>query len=183
LDDNVDLGRQHVHFVFRGKSGKQWEVKFRDRRLASAIRQCQELPGQELFRYYNSDRQLRTATSEDVNAYLRSITGQEFTAKDFRTWGASVLAARLLVECGAGDSAAKNLKMIRSTVKEVAHSLRNTPTVCRKYYIHPHILESYLANEFCGAFEQSMRTCDNSCGLAPEEQALLAFLRAHQVSA
>lgn len=181
-DHHVEIEREEVRFIFRGKSGKQWHVQFRDRRLARMIRECQELPGQELFRYYNGDKQLKTATSEDVNAYLRAISGQDFTAKDFRTWGGSVMAARELLRIGPGESARENLRVIRQTVKQVAHILSNTPSVCRKYYIHPRILETYLNGEFCMEFQKELEACEKTeCGLDPEELALLMFLRNHPI--
>ena len=177
-DEHVDIDKEHIRFIFRGKSGKQWHVGLRDRRLAKLIRQCQELPGQDLFQYLDENGEVRDAKSEDVNRYLRDISGQDFTAKDFRTWWASVIAARSFIQIGAGDSPSQNTKRIRAVVKEVAHLLSNTPTVCRKHYIHPGILESYEANEFCDSFQRELERCSQEeCNMAPEELALLAFLK------
>ena len=136
----VDGGR--VRFEFRGKGGKPHVVALTDRRLARVVRQCQDLPGHELFQYVDDDGQRQTIDSADVNAYLREIFGAEFTAKDFRTWGGTVLAAVALRGRDPG-SPTRARKHITQAVAAVAQQLRNTPSICRKCYIHPAVLEAF----------------------------------------
>jgi DNA topoisomerase I len=147
-DQHVDVKGATVRFRFRGKSGKQHHVSVNDRRLARIIRQCRDLPGQELFQYLDDEGETQDVNSSDVNDYLREITGADFTAKDFRTWSGTVLAATALRDAGAGFSrpasmAAAKKNVVRA-VEAVAGVLGNTPAVCRKSYIHPTILECYL---------------------------------------
>jgi DNA topoisomerase-1 len=142
-DGHVEVKGGRVRFAFRGKSGVEHEVDLDDRRLARVVRQCQDLPGYDLFQYLDENGERRTIGSSDVNEYLRSVTGHEFTSKDFRTWAGTVLAAQLLhaVDFTSESQAKKNI--IRA-VEEVAKRLGNTKAVCRKCYIHPAIFESYM---------------------------------------
>ena len=142
-DGHVEVKGGRVRFAFRGKSGVEHEVDLDDRRLARVVRQCQDLPGYELFQYLDENGERRTIGSSDVNEYLRRVTGHEFTSKDFRTWAGTVLAAQLLhaVDFDSESHAKKN---IVQAVEEVAKRLGNTKAVCRKCYIHPAIFESYM---------------------------------------
>jgi DNA topoisomerase-1 len=133
-----------VRFRFTGKSGKQWSLRVRDRRIAKIIRACQELPGQELLQYLDEEGKPQDVTSSDVNAYLKEITGNDITAKDFRTWAGTVLAAMALNEVKTFDSAAQAKRNLRTAIENVAARLGNTPTICRKCYVHPDVLTSYL---------------------------------------
>lgn len=135
-----------ISFRFRGKHGKVHEVELHDRRLARIVRSCQELPGQDLFQYLDEEGMVHDVTSEDVNAYLREISGDDFTAKDFRTWAGTVLAAQALraIEEAEPASEAPPRKHVLRAVEEVAQRLGNTPSVCRKCYVHPAIIDSYL---------------------------------------
>ena len=126
-----------LHFAFKGKSGKKFQVSLQDRRLASIVKKCQDLPGQELFEYLEEDGSRKPIQSTDVNDYLREITGQDYTAKDFRTWHGTVLAVCALRELGNAVAA----------VKRVSESLNNTPAVCKKCYIHPAVLEAFVKGE------------------------------------
>jgi DNA topoisomerase-1 len=177
---HVAVNGTELRFQFKGKGGKKWSVSLRDRRVAKVIRACQELPGQELLQYIDEQGEYRDVSSADVNAYLREISGADFTAKDFRTWGGTVLAALALKEIEAFDSAAKAKKNIRLAIEKVASRLANTPTICRKCYIHPTLINSYLegslALEIKAEAEQQLR--DEITGLTPEEAAVLASLRA-----
>ena len=168
-----------VRFRFTGKSGKQWSLRVRDRRIAKIIRACQELPGQELLQYLDEDGKPQDVTSSDVNAYLKEITGNDITAKDFRTWAGTVLAAMALNEVKTFDSAAQAKRNLRSAIENVAARLGNTPTICRKCYVHPDVLTSYLDGnlvlEIKKAVENELR--DELSGLQPEEAAVLAMLR------
>jgi DNA topoisomerase-1 len=142
-DQHVDVKGGTVRFRFRGKSGKLHNVVINDRRLARIIKHCRDLPGQELFQYLDDEGEVRDVNSADVNAYLREITGRDFTAKDFRTWSATVLAATALREQAGGSTAALKKNVVRA-VEAVSGLLGNTPAVCRKSYIHPVVLECYM---------------------------------------
>lgn len=167
---HVSLEGSEIRFRFVGKSGKPWSIAMRDRRVAKVLRDCQELPGQELLQYYDNERALRAVSSGDVNAYLRDVSGSDITAKDFRTWAGTVLAARFLIEAGAFESATQARKLVRAAIVRVAAALGNTPTVCRKSYIHPVVPSSWLAGALLLAEAASE-------GLTAEEASLLAFLR------
>ena len=141
---HVAVDGNEVRFRFTGKSGKQWSLRVRDRRIAKIIRACQELPGQELLQYLDEEGKPQDVTSSDVNAYLKEITGNDITAKDFRTWAGTVLAAMALNEVQTFDSAAQAKRNLRTAIENVAARLGNTPTICRKCYVHPDVLTSYL---------------------------------------
>jgi DNA topoisomerase-1 len=159
-DDHVHFDDSStVTFEFRGKSGKEHEIALRDKRLANLVRQCQELPGQRLFQYYDEAGELVALTSTDVNDYLREVTGFDFTAKDFRTWGGTILAARLLNECGPASSPTAAKRSMVGAVKGVAQALGNTSTVCRKSYIHPAIFAAYEKNELPAFYCHSEEEC------------------------
>lgn len=176
---HVAVDGNEVRFRFTGKSGKQWSLRVRDRRIAKIIRACQELPGQELLQYLDDDGKPQDVTSSDVNAYLRTITGKDITAKDFRTWAGTVLAAMALNEAHSFDTAAQAKRNLRAAIENVAARLGNTPTICRKCYVHPEVLTCYLDGnlvlEIKSAVENELR--DELGGLKPEEAAVLAMLR------
>ncbi|MGE3268340.1 MAG: DNA topoisomerase IB [Chloroflexota bacterium] len=140
---HLKVNGSSLRFRFRGKSGKEHEISVRDRRLARLMRRLQELPGQELFQYLDEDGARRTVDSDDVNAYLREITGQEFSAKDFRTWAGTILCAVALRELDGCETETEVKRNIAQVVKVVSQQLGNTPAVCRSCYIHPAILETY----------------------------------------
>jgi DNA topoisomerase-1 len=164
---------------FKGKSGKEHSVGVRDRRVAAIVKKCQELPGQELFQYVDEAGELQAVDSGDVNDYLREIAGDDFTAKDFRTWAGTVLAAEALkgVEAVETEAAAKH-KVVEA-IEQVARSLGNTAAICRKCYVHPAIIESYLDGSFLDALKERApgRTGNRKHGLPPEEAAVMALLR------
>jgi len=143
-DQHVEVKGSTLRFEFRGKSGKRHTVGINDRRLARIVKQCRDLPGQELFQYVDEDGHTQDVNSADVNTYLREVTGADFTAKDFRTWFGTVLAASALRECRPVDSMAAAKKNVVRAIEAVAGVLGNTPAVCRKSYIHPAILECYM---------------------------------------
>lgn len=179
-DRHVAISGQEMRFAFKGKSGKTWQLKMRDRRVARIVKSCQDLPGQHLFQYLDEDGTVQSVGSSDVNDYLRQTTGMDVTAKDFRTWAGTVLAAMALSEFETFDSAAAAKANVRAAIEQVASRLGNTPTVCRKCYVHPGILESYLGGELLlqirNAVDRELR--DGLSTLRPEEAAVLAFLRA-----
>jgi DNA topoisomerase I len=176
---HVAVNGHDVRFRFTGKSGKQWSLRVRDRRIAKIIRACQDLPGQELLQYLDDDGQPQDVTSSDVNAYLKEITGKNTTAKDFRTWAGTVLAAMALNELKSFDSAAQAKRNLRTAIESVASRLGNTATICRKCYVHPEVLTSYLDGnlvlEIKSAVESELR--EDLARLKPEEAAVLAMLR------
>jgi DNA topoisomerase-1 len=178
-DPHVDVAGSQLRFHFKGKSGKTWRLKVTDRRVAKIVKACQDLPGQHLFQYRNGDNALHEVTSTDVNAYLREITGRDVTAKDFRTWAGTVLAAFALQEFEAVDSQAAAKRNIRSAIEQVAERLGNTMTICRKCYVHPTVIETYMAGALILKVNQraaaEMRS--NVGHLRPEEAAVLALLQ------
>jgi DNA topoisomerase-1 len=134
-----------VRFSFRGKSGIRHAVDLTDKRLAGIVRQCRDLPGQELFQYIDDDGRQQDVTSTDVNAYLREVTGQDFTAKDFRTWVGTVLAAKALSDADEAASLSKAKKTLLTVIEAVAGVLGNTRAVSRKSYIHPVVIDAYMS--------------------------------------
>jgi DNA topoisomerase I len=177
---HVDVTATKLRFSFRGKSGKEHEVGVTDRRLAKIVGQLQDLPGQELFQYLNENGERRKVTSGDVNDYLREITGEEFTAKDFRTWAGTVLAAMALNAQDAFENKSQAKKNIKDAISAVAKILGNTPAICRKCYIHPAVLETYLDSATIeGLKEKTDETLERKLGdLKSEEAAVMSFLRA-----
>jgi DNA topoisomerase-1 len=140
---HVKVSKSTLRFRFRGKGGKSHDIAFSDVRLARIVRRCQDLPGHELFGYVGDDGKVQDIGSADVNEYLREVTGQDFTAKSFRTWAATVLAACALQEFPECRSAAHAKRNVGRAVEAVAGMLGNTPAICRKSYIHPAIVEAY----------------------------------------
>jgi len=167
---HVRVKGPELRFLFRGKSGKQWTLSLRDRRVAHVIRSCQELPGQHLFEYRNGDGTVHAVTSSDVNAYLREITGAEISAKDFRTWAGTVKAA-----IAFQTAPAEAPKKTRAIIAAVAEELGNTIAVCRKCYVHPRILAALESGHF--PLRMPRRGRD---GLSAAECAVLAYLRRPQ---
>ena len=141
---HVRLAGERVRFRFRGKSGVEHDVELRDRRVARVIRELQDLPGQHLFAYVGDDGAVRPIGSDDVNAYLREIAGEEFTAKDFRTWAGTLLAAQTLATVERAENVRIARRSVTRAVEQVAARLRNTRAVCRTCYIHPAVIETFL---------------------------------------
>lgn len=167
-----------VHFDFRGKSGLEHHIDLDDRRLARIVKRLQDLPGQDLFEYVDEDGGIRAVTSDDVNDYLREITGEDITAKDFRTWAATNLAAVALRELETYDSATKAKKNVVQAVEAVSQMLGNTPTICRKCYIHPAIFDGYLDGTLLDTLRRraDQALAEPDIGLSAEEAAVTAFL-------
>jgi DNA topoisomerase-1 len=166
-----------LRFHFRGKSGKEHEVDVRDRRVATIVRKLQDLPGQHLFQYRDEEGELRPITSDQVNSYLQGVTGEPFTAKDFRTWAGTVLACRLLGEAGSVESERERSATIINTVDAVAARLGNTRAVCRASYIYPTLLQRYAEGTWPDAPDAAPAPPDvpmlDAC-----EGMLLAYLEA-----
>lgn len=171
---HVDILGSEIRFQFRGKSGVEHQVSVRDRRLARAVKRCQELPGQNLFQYLDEEGQRHNVSSSDVNAYLHSVTGVELSAKDFRTWAATVMALSALRELEwQPESRAKS--HVVAVVKDVARHLGNTPAVCRNCYIHPAVPQQFSRGNLAKLPKPRARK-----GLNAEETALLLFLARYQ---
>jgi DNA topoisomerase-1 len=162
-----------VRFVFRGKSGKEHHITLHDRRLARIVKVCRDLPGQELFQYIDTRGRRRSIGSGDVNEYVREISRQDFTAKDFRTWAGTVLAARSLAVIRHDHSGRVTKRDLVRAVESVADRLGNTKAVCRKSYIHPAVLDAYLEGD-------TIRPARNGAEarglLSADERAVLTFL-------
>jgi DNA topoisomerase I len=176
-DGHVKVSGSTVRFIFRGKSGVEHALALDDRRLAKIVKQCRDLPGQELFQYKDENGAVVDIGSGDVNAYLKSITGEEFTSKDFRTWAGTVLAARLLREYERVDSDARAKKNVVAAIEEVAKQLGNTRAVCRKCYVHPAVIDAYLDGSMLKTMAQRARTAKAVGKLTAAETAVLALLQ------
>ena len=166
-DGHVRVSGSSVRFLFRGKSGVEHELALDDRRLARIVRQCRDLPGQQLFQYRDANGAVVDIGSGDVNAYLREVTGTDFTSKDFRTWAGTVLAAKLLCACEPCRSATAAKKTVAGAIDEVAKRLGNTRAVCRKCYVHPAVIDAYLDGSITRAMGKP----------TPSEEAILRLLQ------
>jgi DNA topoisomerase I len=177
-DRHASVKGATVRFRFKGKSGRVHEVGVQDRTLSRVVKRCQELPGQELFQYVDDRGRRRALTSSDVNDYLREVTGQEFTAKDFRTWAGTVLAACALREYAQARSVGEARRNVVRAVERVADRLGNTVAICRKCYVHPVVLDAYrdgtLAHTLQERLAHEPRAGEDR--LRPEETAVLALL-------
>jgi DNA topoisomerase-1 len=161
---HVKVDGGELHFEFKGKSGKAWRLEVHDRRVAKIVKSCQELPGQHLFQYLDENGERQSVGSADVNGYLHEITGADVTAKDFRTFAGTVLAATALLKFKPAESQSEAKVNVRAAIEEVADRLGNTPAICRKCYIHPEIMAAYLAGALAFRIGKS------------EERAVLRFL-------
>jgi DNA topoisomerase-1 len=177
-DRHATVRGDNVTFKFAGKSGVHHELQLHDAKLARVVRECQELPDQELFAYRKADGGWADVTSSDVNGYLKQVAGEDFTAKDFRTWAGTVLAAQALQEIRSFDSQAQAKRNILRAVESVSRKLGNTPSVCRKCYIHPAILDAYMDGSLIQTLQQRAEAeMKRVSRLRPEEAAVLAFLQ------
>ncbi len=182
-DRHVNVSGSTIQFHFKGKSGKDHSINVVDKRLARLVKRCKDIPGQELFQYLDDQGHRQSISSADVNTYLRAISGQDFTAKDFRTWGGTVASVLAFQQLGPCDSETELKKNIVQVVRGVANHLGNTPTICRKYYLHPAIIDAYSDKALFDVLEQIGPGTDNSpYGLRPEEQVVMAVLRARAVA-
>jgi len=154
-DRHVKVEGGRMHFKFRGKSGQQQDIRLEDPRLAKIVKKCRDIPGYELFQYYDDDGNVCDVTSSDVNNYIKEIAGEDFTAKDFRTWGGTGWAALVFEQLGPAETQTDAKKRIVEAIKEVSGKLGNRPATCRKYYVHPAILDAYSD----GSLFDSLKKC------------------------
>ena len=176
---HVDVSGSTLVFHFRGKSGKDHEVSVRDRRLARIVARCHDLPGHVLFQYVDDEGKRKNVESSDVNIYIREAAGADFTAKDFRTWAGTVLAAQALNELASFDSEASAKRNLVAAVKDVAARLGNTVSVCRKCYVHPQVFDAYLDGELARTFKARPEATfgEELNALSSAETAVLVLLR------
>ncbi len=179
-EKHVEIENSTVRFEFKGKSGIMHKVEVKDPRIARIINRCHHLPGQLLFQYIDEIGETRAIGSADVNQFLNEITRSSFTAKDFRTWSASVMAAKVLREFEPPTSVTGGKRSVKAAITEVAKALRNTVSVCRKCYVHPAIIEAYLDGRLCkgceGNYTRGMKS-HLEAGLSEDEAFLLALLK------
>jgi DNA topoisomerase-1 len=174
-DPHVAVDGAEMIFDFTGKSGRAWRIRLKDRRIARIVKACRELPGRNLFQYLDDDGRRQRVSSSDVNDYLRRVSGRDVTAKDFRTWSGTLMAALTLAALPPAESEAGAKRIIKTAVGEVAGRLGNTPAICRKGYIHPAVIDAYQEGTLARRFGRKGRVRKD--GLEPEEAALLALLK------
>jgi DNA topoisomerase-1 len=172
---HVAVKGARLRFRFRGKSGRQHEVDVTDHRMARIVAKCQDLPGQDLFQYVEDNGEVRDVSSQDVNDYLREITNEDFSAKDFRTWAGTLLSALALSVQGGFDTKGQAKANIKTAICAVAELLGNTPAICRKCYVHPAVVEAYLASTRIPGLNQAMQNSGNR-KIRLAEAAVLRFL-------
>lgn len=178
-NQHVKISGTKIQFHFRGKRGKEHVVGIKDRKLARIVKQCQDLPGYELFQYLDESGERCSIDSADVNEYLHQISGQEFTAKDFRTWAGTVVTVCALTDLGEGETQTQAKKQVSRAIETAAEHLGNTPAICRKCYVHPEIINAYLNGALLSALKQDnvQAVLESLHGLRPEEIAVLKFLQ------
>ncbi|MCE5317060.1 MAG: DNA topoisomerase IB [Parachlamydia sp.] len=176
---HVDVDGTKIMFNFRGKSGKKFSISLQDKRLAKIVKRCKELPGQDLFEYIDDEGNPVSISSTDVNEYLQNMTNDHFTAKDFRTWAGTVLAYFALQKFQQFDTDVEAKKNIVQAIENVAKKLGNTPSVCRKCYVHPEVFHAYLDGTLIKTIKQraEQEIVASLEDLSSEESAVLAFLQ------
>jgi DNA topoisomerase-1 len=182
-DRHVDIAGSELRFEFQGKSGVHHEIELEDKRLAKIVKHCRDIPGYELFQYFDESGQRQTIDSGDVNDYLQRIAEQDFTAKAFRTWGGTVLAAQALQDMGAFQSETEAKKNITQAIKVVAEQLGNRAATCRKYYVHPAVMTAYKNDLLLPTMEQvtkknkSKSSQSGKPDLYPEEKGVIQLIQ------
>jgi DNA topoisomerase I len=179
---HVKINGTSMMFRYRGKSGQDHVVELTDRRLASIVKQCRDLPGYNLFEYPDAEGNICRVCSDDVNRYIHEVAGKDFSAKDFRTWAGTVLAVRELSAAGPAENASAEKKIVVQAVRNVAAKLGNRPAVSRKYYIHPAILEAYSDGSLFTTLQRGIEqnAAYSGLGLSPEEYAVMVIVAGYQ---
>jgi DNA topoisomerase-1 len=177
-DQHVSINGSKLKFIFKGKKGIHHNISIKSKRLANIVKKCRDIPGKELFQYYDHDGNAHSIDSGMVNDYIRKISGSDYTSKDFRTWAGTVHALLAFRELGPAASAAELKKKIVNVLDQVAAHLGNTRTVCKKYYVHPAILTLYEKDKLKKYIDQldSIEVDDNKAGLTAEEKLLMKIL-------
>ena len=178
-DRHVDFEKGTAKFHFVGKSGVEHEIEVEDSQLAKVIKQCRDIPGYELFQYYDAEGDRQTVDSGDVNDYLKSITGEDFTAKDFRTWAGTTVATDTLNQLGDWAKETEAKKNVVEAIKAAANRLGNRPATCRKYYVHPIVPENYLAGQLIEQLSEAQKQAlaDPDTWLNDSEKTVLTILK------
>ena len=183
MDKHVNITGSKMHFEFKGKKGVFHKIDLQSKKLAGLVKQCRDIPGKELFQYYNADGSRCSVGSGDVNTYLKNITGEDFTAKDFRTWAGSVSSLYAFKEAGEFNNQSECRKKIISVLDEVALNLGNTRTVCKKYYVHPTIIKSYEEGKLFKYIEELDEDKDEHASeLRNAEKVLLKILSSEKLA-
>jgi DNA topoisomerase-1 len=182
-DRHVRIEGNSVRFHFRGKSGQMHEITLEDKKLARIVRECRDLPGYELFQYPDEFGEIHSVDSSDVNGYLREITSEDFTAKDFRTWAGTVQTALTLAATGRAETQTEAKRNIVQAIKETAARLGNRPATCRNYYVHPVVLEAYMDGSLFDYVKQPEAASEaeyqpGARSLHPEEASVVELIRA-----
>ena len=182
---HVDIEGSTLRFRFRGKSGLSHDVELHDRRVAKVVKACHDLPGYSLFEYLDEEGAVHTICSSDVNSYIKNITGEDFTAKDFRTWAGTVQTTLALAAVGSFESEAEARRSIVAAIKDTATRLGNRPATCRAYYVHPAVIEAYLDGalpRFVKPPRQTKPTGKSSDHqtLYPEESCVLRLIQTYR---
>ena len=175
-DRHAKIKGPTVAFSFRGKGGKDYRAAIRDRKLAAIVKRCRDIPGQRLFQYLDANGRHRPVTSTDVNAYIKAAMGRSFTAKEFRTWSATVHATVILHECVSPRTVAEKKRSLLAAIDRVATHLGNTRAICRRSYVHPLVIDAYESGRLTAAFTRCLTCARPSNGLRREECAVLALL-------
>ncbi|SMH47777.1 DNA topoisomerase IB [Mesorhizobium australicum] len=176
-DRHVEIEGASLRFAFKGKSGKEWRLRLSDRRIARVVKGAQDIPGQHLFQYFDGDGARRRIRSDDINAYIREATGSPFTSKHFRTWGGSVLAAEVLAATELPETQAGQRRALNEAVDQVASHLGNTRAVCRNCYVHPALIEDWIAGGLAASLTAARRSFRKlPSGLSESEMTLLRWL-------
>lgn len=179
-DKHVQIHGSEVKFAFTGKKGIDHEITLKNRKLAKVVQQCRDIPGKELFQYYDADGNRHPVDSGMVNRYIQAATGQDFTAKDFRTWAGSLLALHTLCAAGEALTEAEGKRAVNDMLDQVSEKLGNTRTVCKKYYVHPGLIQLYQAKKLQYYLKEldALEEPDETTGLTAEEEVLMKVLRA-----
>jgi DNA topoisomerase-1 len=178
-DKHVEVSGDNIHFTFKGKKGIEHKISLRNKKLAKAVKDCRDIPGKELFQYYDEEGKKRTVDSGAVNNYIQSATGYDFTAKDFRTWAGSLHALQAFRSLGEAMTQTEKKRNINSVLDTVSKKLGNTRTVCRKYYVHPGLVKLYEEDKLSKYLKEldKIEEPDNRSSLTAEEETLMRILK------
>ena len=176
-DKHVKIEGDNIRFSFVGKKGVEHEIDIQDRRLAKLVKKCKDIPGYDLFQYYDEEGNRQTLESGDVNEYIQEISQHDFTAKDFRTWGGTVLMVSCLENLLDENPEEKKEKTVKEAFKQVAKGLGNTPSVCSKYYVHPQVVQLFTDNKLFEFLKTHDATASEDPYISANEKLVLAMLK------